>query len=136
MPIDNWVIGGSVEIIPSLEFSKNYTFEELQHIAEDLKTHFREIGIHIYPKSTLISELNGPWNVTFSIQGSTVTGKRIEFFYMLRTDSYFKKSYGSPVDRPHSDGWFSLEYQPDLLDKIEGYLLQKLGGKRITEFPN
>ena len=129
--IDVWIIEGAVRVTPHLEFQKLYSYEELREIAEKVKKQFPELHIRVWPKSTLFSELNGTWNVTMTVP---VKGKL--YLYMLRRDKYYGKSYGSPIEKPSSVGFFPLSDYKEAFKKIDYFLISFLDGKRINEFPN
>ena len=58
---------GRVLIYPHLEFGMMYTYEELCKIAMDIKIELFGDRMIIYQKNTYCNEVNGSWNVSFSI---------------------------------------------------------------------
>jgi hypothetical protein len=58
---------GRVAIYPHLEFGMMYTYEELCKIARNIKTELFGDIMTIYQKNSYCYEVNGSWNICFSI---------------------------------------------------------------------
>lgn len=132
----------SVSIYPHLEFGILYTYEELKKIALDIKKELFGEFMTIYETNSYCSEVNGFWNVCFSINinptGQNSSGKN--FTYMLRRDIGCGKSYGCPFR--HADYGDIMHYSfghsecSQELKKLEQYLMRTLNQpKKIDCFP-
>lgn len=160
MSIDHWVKKRAV-IIPHLEFPKLYSFEELGEIAKGVKAWFAEKSPEI-KVSVLnhgpIYELDGEWCVCLRFDFPETTKeqaerarrgrKKKEFWYLLRQDKVYNKSFGSPFYVPiygemRPLGGYTSDDDPENelerpveFRQLEGYLKERLGGTNITQFRN
>ena len=121
----------SVYIFPHLEWSKKLNIETLYRIAYILKTSLINLDLEVWPKSSYSLEVNGNWNVIFSINENN---KKYMYMLFLNND----KIYGSP--------FINLEYKNVLkhrsllsnlilYKKIEDKLINIIGpAKYIYDF--
>lgn len=124
-------MNGSVYIFPHLEWSKKLNIETLYRIAYILKTSLINLDLEVWPKSSYSLEVNGNWNVIFSINENN---KKYMYMLFLNND----KIYGSP--------FINLEYKNVLkhrsllsnlilYKKIEDKLINIIGpAKYIYDF--
>ena len=118
-------------IFPHLEWSKKLNIETLYRIAYILKTSLINLDLEVWPKSSYSLEVNGNWNVIFSINENN---KKYMYMLFLNND----KIYGSP--------FINLEYKNVLkhrsllsnlilYKKIEDKLINIIGpAKYIYDF--
>ena len=138
--IKKWKINSEIVIYPHLEFDVVFDYEKMTNIVENLKEDVKEtMDIVIFNKSSFNAELNGSWNVVFGIyvRDTKQDDNMIFCTYIIRSDKYFGKSYGSPLENPLSfsstsinENFCKLEFKT-----IEKYLIDNYNGKNINAFP-
>jgi hypothetical protein len=124
-------MNGTVYIFPHLEWSKKINIETLCRIVNILKKTLINLDLEIWPKSSYSLEVNGNWNVIFSINENNK-----KYMYMLFLDK--DKIYGSPfINQEYK---FILKHRSLLSNfilykNIEDKLIDIIGpAKHITNF--
>ena len=130
--MDYWAPkNGSVFIFPHLEWELDLTIEKLYQIVNSLKNSLKDLEITIWEQSTYSLEVNGSWNVIFSINDNNK-----KYMYMLFLDK--NKIYGSPF--VNNEYKIVLKHRSllshlILYQKIEDKLIEIIGSpKHISKF--
>jgi len=130
--MDYWAPkNGSVFIFPHLEWDLDLTIEKLYEIVNNLKNSLKDLDITIWDQSTYSFEVNGSWNVIFSINNN-----KKKYMYMLFLDK--NKIYGSPF--VNNEYKIVLKHRSLLSDlilyrKIEDKLIEIIGSpNHISKF--
>ena len=99
--IKYWTLSKNVTIFPHLELEQSaYTYNEMWNLCHKLKDSLPDLQMVIYDKSDYCYELNGPWNVCFSIydpENSFMGKQGFSYTYIIRSCNDFNKTYGCPV---------------------------------------
>tara|TARA_B100000767_G_scaffold60235_2_gene55993 strand:- start:72 stop:554 length:483 start_codon:yes stop_codon:yes gene_type:complete len=124
---------GRVIIYPHIEFSSLWTYDQILAAVKDLQLNCVALGIKIYEKNSYCSEVNGRWNVVFSVRDF-----KGDYTYMIRRDHTLKKTFACPFYNEQygyiGDTCLNKTRFPVGLDILERYLLGKHGGKLIDRF--
>ena len=143
--IKKWKINSEIVIYPHLEFEGVFDYKKMKDIVEAMKRDLKDsMDIVIFNKNSFKTELNGSWNIVFGIYVketkpiiSSPIDNMIFCTYIIRSDKYFGKSYGSPLENPLSfsstsinENFCKLEFKT-----IEKYLIDNYNGKNINAFP-
>ncbi len=158
--IDQWAIGGRVIVLPHIEFSESYSTEKLLEMAHGIKDLFQDdVNVVIHERGP-VCEVDGSWCICLRFdfphteeekKRKSLEGFRYklpEYWYMIRRDNHWGKSYGCPMydfDRMRPLGGRSKDprkmferkehlYHPDTYLKLEEHLLS-LGGSKVYRFP-
>ena len=95
--ISVWNLSRRASVYPHLELDqKPYSQEEMRSLCNKLKSELPNLDIHIYPQSSYCSEINGPWNVCFSVSQKNNREEIIKYTYIIRRCVDFKKTFGCP----------------------------------------
>jgi hypothetical protein len=126
---------GHVVIIPHIKFNRLYTYVEIWSMVLLMKEVLLDkIDISIFEKNSYCSEVNGSWNVVFS-----VVLDNTNYTYMIRRDNQLKKTYGCPFYNSQYgyDGYQSIDDSKCSVGfkYIEDYLVENYDGKFIKYFP-
>ena len=122
---------GNVYIYPHLEFSHLYSYEEIKQIVLNIKKYlFSELII--YDESSYTYDLNGRWNICFSINKN-----KIDYTYLIRRDHLTKKTYACPFNiyEYGNTNMINKNTCRTEFDILEHFLVSNYNGKHITEFP-
>lgn len=131
-----WKIG-DVIIKPHIKFNKLYTYYEIWSMISLMKDKLSDkIFISIFDKNSYCSEVNGLWNVVFS-----VVFNNTNYTYMIRRDTLLNKTYGCPF----VNSQYAYDSTPHqsldsinciaIFKYIEDYLVGNYDGKFIQYFP-
>ena len=125
---------GRVSIFPHLEFDHLYTYDDICKLVLNIKIEFFGDNMRIYELNSYCNEVNGRWNVCFSLN---ING--IEYTYMIRRDSLLKKTYGCPFTNMEygyiGHNILDLETMPKKFIELEKYLMFTLvNPKKIDHF--
>ena len=85
-------------ILPHLELdNKPNTKDEILTICNKLKTQLTELTIIIYKENTYCKDLNGDWNVCFSVKESNIEEiyETYMYTYIIHSCNKTNKTYGS-----------------------------------------
>lgn len=112
---------GTVSIYPHLSWEKLLTYEELVELSKKINTHTEDdFKIYVFDVSSYSYEVNGKWNVIFSI---TTTDDLHKYIYMIRRDKELNKTFGCPmINREYMDHPMyekPLHFNEELLKKFE-----------------
>ena len=124
---------GRVIIYPHIEIPVVWSYDQLLASVTDIQLNCDGIFIKIYEKNSYCSEVNGHWNVAFSI-----TSNKTDYTYMIRRDHELKKTFACPFYNVEygstGDACFDKDNCPVEFDILERYILDKYGGKIINRF--
>ena len=132
-----WSLSHRAKVYPHLELEQRaYTQTEMRDLCIKLKDSLPELGIHIYNKSSYCNELNGEWNVCFSIGDPETT---MAYTYIIRRCSHFKKTYGCPfMNTAYIYGLrttlLSKQTNNKLFDIIESKLMELMPKSRKVDY--
>ena len=137
--ISVWNLSRRAKVYPHLEWSKYYNQTEMRALVTKLKTELPDLNIVIHEKSSYCNELNGEWNVCFGVP-KDVNGKPILYTYIIRSDTYFGKTYGCPF--MNTDYIYSLNHtglmkgtNEELFGIIENKIMELVpGAVKSTHF--
>ena len=95
--ISVWNLSRRASVYPHLELGqKPYSQEEMRSLCNKLKSDLKDLNIEIYSQSSYCSEINGSWNVCFSVSQKNDREEIIKYTYIIRRCVYFKKTFGCP----------------------------------------
>jgi len=141
--ITYWKKSHRATVYPHLELEqRSYTQEEMRDLVEKLKVTLPELNIHIYNQSTYCYELNGPWNVCFSVQEKHDPKKKIKisYTYIIRSCDDFNKTFGCPLFFPALSALFQLgrvnEQTTVLTKELNEPLFNMIESKLMELMPN
>ena len=124
---------GRVVIRPHIEFPFLWTYDQILATITDIQLNCDGLLIKIYETNSYCSEVNGRWNVVFS-----VVSNNTNYTYMIRRDHTLKKTFACPFFNDKygeiGDICFNMENSPTEFIILERYLLNKYGGKLIDRF--
>ena len=133
--ITQWGLSHRAIVYPHLELEQRaYSQEEMRSLCNKLKDVLKEeipsLEVIVYPQSSYCSEINGPWNVCFSVQEENSNYK---YTYIIRRCVDFKKTYGCPFQ--------NTEYIYDLnttalMESTNSSLFNIIESKLIELCPN
>ena len=150
-------------VFPHIEFPTSYSTEKLLEMSEGIKDLFKDEVEVIVCKRGPVNEVDGPWCVCLRFnfvltdeeqrerkRASSFGYYAPEYWYMLRRDKKWGKSYGCPMydlgqisplggrslppgENDHFDKKEKMNY-PDTFFKLEEHLLS-LGATKVYQFP-
>ena len=129
--IYQWNLSNRAIVYPHLELdNKSYSQDEMRKLCNTLKQNMSKYEITIYDQSSYCNEINGPWNVCFSINNPLNNEK---YTYIIRRCVEFNKTFGCP--------FLNEEYAYDLntlalLETNNQHLFQLVESKLMELCPN
>jgi len=124
---------GRVVIYPHIEFSFLWTYDQILAAVTDLQFNCNGLRIQIYEKNTYCNEVNGRWNVVF-----TMVSNKTNYTYMIRRDHELKKTFACPFINEQygelGDFCFNRDNCPTEFNVLEKYIIDKYGGRLIDRF--
>tara|TARA_B100000787_G_C16191445_1_gene297775 strand:+ start:1090 stop:1743 length:654 start_codon:yes stop_codon:yes gene_type:complete len=132
---------GKVIIYPHLEINEVWTYDRMRDEVLKMKETLTELSFITYMQSSYCSEINGRWNVAFSLEvldGDTTFHRT----YMIRYDHHLKKVYCCPFyhedygylgNNPHR--MLGRTECPKEFEILEKYMMEHWGGTPIDTFP-
>lgn len=124
---------GRVVIYPHIEFPFLWTYDQILAAVTDLQCNCVGLQIKIYEQNSYCSELNGQWNVVFSVRDF-----KTNYTYMIRRDHTLKKTFACPFYNEQygyiGDACLNKTRCPVGLGILERYLLDTYGGRLIDRF--
>jgi len=137
--ISHWKLSHRATVYPHLEIAQRpYSQEEMRTLVEKLKAALPELNIVIYEQSTYCNELNGPWNVCFSVQEKHDPKKpiKISYTYIIRRCVDFNKTYGCPFINSMCQLGRTNEQITGLLKELNEPLFNMIESKLIELAPD
>lgn len=124
---------GRVVIYPHIEFPLLWNYDKILSAVTDIQFNCNGLIIHIYEQNSYCNEVNGRWNVVF-----TVVSNKINYTYMIRRDHDLNKTFACPFYNESygyiGDACLNRDNCPTEFNVLEQYLLNKYGGKLIDKF--
>lgn len=134
--IDSYSLSNRASFFPHLELdNKTSTQEEMRYICNKLKEQLSDLTIIIYNKNTYCSELNGDWNVCFSVKENKIEDKYETYMYtyIIRSCDNLKKTFGCPFINYHYI--YNLKTTA-LMESTNSELFNVIENKLMEFYPN
>ena len=136
--ITEWRLSHRAKVYPHLELAqRSYSQKEMRTLCHKLKDALPDLKMVIYDQSSYCNELNGPWNVCFSV-GDPET--KMSYTYIIRRCTHFNKTYGCPfMNSAYIYGLrttvLSKQTNNKLFDIIESKLMELMPkSKKVSYF--